>query len=54
MKVTLDVYEETMDEIVVQSLLDALDTKNMWGKEEEMINLEQSIKDVLSFYGKEV
>ena len=52
MKITVDIHDESTDEIVVESLLAALDLKFLWELENEP-TLEQSIKEVLKFYGKE-
>ena len=50
MKITVDIHDESMGEIVIESLLDALECKEFWGYEP---TLEQSIKEVLAYYGKE-
>ena len=53
MKIKLNLDDDQCDKIVIKSLLEALSCQVIW-KDERLINLEQSIKDVLSFYGKEV
>ena len=50
MKITVDMSDESMGEIVIQSLLDALECKEYW---EDEPTLEHSIKEVLAYYGKE-
>ena len=52
MKIKLNLDDDQCDKIVIKSLLEALSCQVIWDQDE--VNLEQSIKDVLSFYGKEI
>ena len=50
MKIIVDIHDELLDEVVIHALLDALECKEYWDVEP---TLEQSIKEVLAYYGKE-
>ena len=54
MKIKLNLDDDQCDKIVIRSLLEALSCQVICDQDEKLINLEQSIKDVLSFYGKEI